>query len=132
MPRGRIVEVYGPESSGKTTLALHAMAEMQKVGGTVALIDAEHAFDPGVLRRGSGVEVDEVVVCQPETGEMGLEVVDALVRIGAVDLDRRRLRRRARAAGRDRGRDGMVQVGAHARLMSRRAQDQRQRERRLA
>lgn len=72
IPRGRIVEVYGPESSGKTTLALHAMAEMQKVGGTVALIDAEHAFDPDYSAR-LGLDVDEVVVCQPETGEMALE-----------------------------------------------------------
>ena len=75
MPRGRIVEIYGPESSGKTTLAMHSMAEMQKIGGTVALIDAEHAFDPEYSER-LGLDVDEVVVCQPETGEMALEVVD--------------------------------------------------------
>ena len=106
LPRGRIVEVYGPESSGKTTLALHAMAEMQKIGGNVALIDAEHAFDPEYSAR-LGVKVDEVIVCQPETGEMGLEVVDALVRVGRDRPDRRRLRRRARAQGaRSRARSG--------------------------
>ena len=85
LPRGRIVEVYGPESSGKTTLALHAMAEMQKLGGTVAMIGAEHAFDPEYSQR-LGLNVDDVIVCQPETGEMALEVVDTLVRSSAVDL----------------------------------------------
>ena len=85
LPRGRIVEIYGPESSGKTTLALHAMAEMQKLGGTVAMIDAEHAFDPEYSQR-LGLNVDDVIVCQPETGEMALEVVDTLVRSSAVDL----------------------------------------------
>ena len=117
MPRGRIVEVYGPESSGKTTLALHSMAEMQKVGGTVALIDAEHAFDPEYSQR-LGLDVDEVVVCQPETGEMALEVVDTLVRSGAVDLIVVDSVAALVPRSEIEGEIGMVQVGAHARLMS--------------
>ena len=117
MPRGRIVEVYGPESSGKTTLALHSMAEMQKVGGTVALIDAEHAFDPEYSQR-LGLDVDEVVVCQPETGKMALEVVDTLVRSGAVDLIVVDSVAALVPRSEIEGEIGMVQVGAHARLMS--------------
>ena len=117
MPRGRIVEIYGPESSGKTTLALHAMAEMQKLGGTVALIDAEHAFDPEYSQR-LGLEVDEVVVCQPETGEMALEVVDTLVRSNAVDLIVVDSVAALVPRSEIEGEIGMVQVGAHARLMS--------------
>lgn len=117
MPRGRIVEVYGPESSGKTTLALHAMAEMQKVGGTVALIDAEHAFDPEYSQR-LGLDVDDVVVCQPETGEMALEVVDTLVRSSAVDLIVVDSVAALVPRSEIEGEIGMVQVGAHARLMS--------------
>ena len=117
MPRGRIVEVYGPESSGKTTLALHSMAEMQKVGGTVALIDAEHAFDPEYSQR-LGLDVDEVVVCQPETGEMALEVVDTLVRSNAVDLIVVDSVAALVPRSEIEGEIGMVQVGAHARLMS--------------
>ena len=117
MPRGRIVEVYGPESSGKTTLALHSMAEMQKVGGTVALIDAEHAFDPEYSQR-LGLDVDEVVVCQPETGEMALEVVDTLVRSSAVDLIVVDSVAALVPRSEIEGEIGMVQVGAHARLMS--------------
>jgi recombination protein RecA len=117
LPRGRIVEIYGPESSGKTTLALHAMAEMQKLGGTVALIDAEHAFDPEYSAR-LGLDVDEVVVCQPETGEMGLEVVDTLVRSNAVDLIVVDSVAALVPRSEIEGEIGMVQVGAHARLMS--------------
>ena len=117
MPRGRIVEVYGPESSGKTTLALHAMAEMQKLGGTVALIDAEHAFDPEYSQR-LGLDVDDVVVCQPETGEMALEVVDTLVRSSAVDLIVVDSVAALVPRSEIEGEIGMVQVGAHARLMS--------------
>jgi recombination protein RecA len=117
LPRGRIVEVYGPESSGKTTLALHAMAEMQKIGGTVALIDAEHAFDPEYSQR-FGLNVDDVVVCQPETGEMGLEVVDTLVRSSAVDLIVVDSVAALVPRSEIEGEIGMVQVGAHARLMS--------------
>jgi len=117
LPRGRIVEVYGPESSGKTTLALHAMAEMQKLGGTVALIDAEHAFDPEYSAR-LGLNVDDLIVCQPETGEMALEVVDTLVRSSAVDLICVDSVAALVPRSEIEGEIGMVQVGAHARLMS--------------
>ncbi|GAB4818202.1 hypothetical protein N2152v2_005248 [Parachlorella kessleri] len=84
-PKGRIVEIFGPESSGKTTVALHAMAEVQKAGGNVALIDAEHAFDPGFARK-VGLDVDALAMCQPDNGEMALEITDQLIRSGAVDL----------------------------------------------
>ena len=84
-PRGRIVEIYGPESSGKTTLTLHAIAEMQKVGGVCAFIDAEHALDVNYARR-LGVNVDELLVSQPDTGEEALEIADVLLRSGAIDL----------------------------------------------
>ncbi|WP_255941777.1 recombinase RecA [Saccharibacillus sp. JS10] len=85
MPRGRIIEIYGPESSGKTTVALHAVAEVQKVGGQAAFIDAEHALDPKYARK-LGVNVDELLLSQPDTGEQGLEIAEALVRSGAVDI----------------------------------------------
>lgn len=85
LPRGRIVEIYGPESSGKTTLTLHSIAECQKNGGTAAFIDAEHAFDPNYARK-LGVNVDELLVSQPDTGEQALEIADMLVRSGAVDI----------------------------------------------
>ena len=84
-PRGRIVEVYGPESSGKTTVALHAVAEVQKNGGTAAFIDAEHALDPQYAEK-LGVNIDELLLSQPDTGEQGLEIADALVSSGAVDI----------------------------------------------
>jgi recombination protein RecA len=84
-PRGRIVEVYGPESSGKTTVALHAIAEVQKNGGTAAFIDAEHALDPQYAQN-LGVNIDELLLSQPDTGEQGLEIADALVSSGAVDI----------------------------------------------
>lgn len=84
-PRGRIIEVYGPESSGKTTVALHAIAEVQKHGGTAAFIDAEHALDPQYVQR-LGVNIDELLLSQPDTGEQGLEIADALVSSGAVDI----------------------------------------------
>lgn len=84
-PRGRIVEIYGPESSGKTTLALHAIAEAQKVGGIAAFIDAEHALDP-VYARNLGVNTDELWVSQPDTGEQALEITESLIRSGAVDI----------------------------------------------
>lgn len=84
-PRGRIIEVYGPESSGKTTVALHAIAEVQKHGGTAAFIDAEHALDPQYAQR-LGVNIDELLLSQPDTGEQGLEIADALVSSGAVDI----------------------------------------------
>ncbi len=83
--RGRIVEIYGPESSWKTTLTLHAIAEVQKAGGTAAFVDAEHALDPEYARK-IGVDVDALIVSQPDYGEQALEIVDALVRSGAVDL----------------------------------------------
>jgi len=85
LPRGRIVEIYGPESSGKTTLALHAIAEAQKNGGTAAFVDAEHALDP-VYARKLGVDIDELIVSQPDTGEQALEIVDTLVRSNAIDV----------------------------------------------
>ena len=85
LPRGRIVEIYGPESSGKTTLTLHVIAEMQKAGGTAAFVDAEHALDP-VYAEKLGVDIDELLVSQPDTGEQALEITDMLVRSGAVDI----------------------------------------------
>jgi recombination protein RecA len=84
-PRGRVVEIYGPESSGKTTLSLHAVAEVQRLGGVAAFIDAEHAMDVGYARR-LGVNVEELLVSQPDTGEQALEITDVLLRSGAVDL----------------------------------------------
>ena len=85
VPRGRIVEIYGPESSGKTTLTLHIVAEAQKNGGKAAFIDAEHALDP-VYAKNLGVDVDELLISQPDTGEQALEICDMLVRSGAIDL----------------------------------------------
>lgn len=85
LPKGRVIEIYGPESSGKTTVALHALAEVQKMGGVAAFVDAEHALDP-IYASALGVNIEELLVSQPDTGEMGLEVVDQLVRSSAVDL----------------------------------------------
>ncbi len=85
VPRGRIVEIYGPESSGKTTLALHVVAEAQRTGGLAAFIDAEHALDP-VYARAIGVDVDELLISQPDTGEQALEITDMLIRSGALDV----------------------------------------------
>jgi len=85
LPRGRIIEIYGPESSGKTTLALHTVAEAQKAGGTAAFIDAEHALDP-IYARKLGVDVNELLVSQPDAGEQALEIADTLVRSGAIDI----------------------------------------------
>ena len=85
VPKGRIIEIYGPESSGKTTLALHIVAEAQKRGGEVAFIDAEHALDPGYARA-LGVDIDSMLISQPDTGEQGLEICEALVRSGAIDV----------------------------------------------
>lgn len=116
-PKGRVVEIYGPESSGKTTLALHAMAEVQKRGGNVALIDAEHAFDP-VFAKHLGLDVDKLLLCQPDSGEMALEVADSLIRSAAVDMvaidSVAALVPRAEIEGEI----GQVTVGAQARLMS--------------
>jgi len=85
LPRGRVIEIYGPESSGKTTLTLHVVAEAQKVGGTAAFVDAEHALDP-IYAEKLGVNMDELLVSQPDTGEQALEITDMLVRSGAVDI----------------------------------------------
>ena len=85
LPRGRIIEIYGPESSGKTTLALHAVAEAQKAGGTAAFIDAEHALDP-VYAKALGVDIDELYIAQPDNGEQALDICEALVRSGAIDI----------------------------------------------
>ena len=85
VPRGRIIEVFGPESSGKTTLALHVIAEAQKQGGEAAFIDAEHALDP-VYAKKLGVDIDNLIVSQPDTGEQALEITEALVRSGALDV----------------------------------------------
>ena len=85
LPRGRVVEIYGPESSGKTTLALHAVAEAQKTGGACAFIDAEHALDPAYARK-LGVDLEELLISQPDTGEQALEIADTLVRSGAIDV----------------------------------------------
>ncbi|HEY9720875.1 MAG TPA: recombinase RecA [Oscillatoriaceae cyanobacterium] len=85
LPKGRVIEVYGPESGGKTTVALHAVAEVQKAGGVAAFVDAEHALDPAYARN-LGVDIDNLLVSQPDTGEQALEITEALVRSGAVDL----------------------------------------------
>src|SRR5580658_9152730 len=84
-PKGRIIEIYGPESSGKTTLTLHAIAQMQKIGGVAAFIDAEHALDPGYARK-LGVKTDELLVSQPDYGEQALEIADMLVNSNAVEI----------------------------------------------
>ncbi|MGF1524122.1 MAG: recombinase RecA [Leptolyngbyaceae cyanobacterium] len=85
LPKGRVIEIYGPESSGKTTLALHALAEVQKQGGTAAFVDAEHALDPE-YSQALGVDIEELLISQPDTGEAGLEIVDQLVRSSAIDV----------------------------------------------
>jgi recombination protein RecA len=85
LPKGRVIEIYGPESSGKTTLTLHVIAEAQKAGGTAAFIDAEHALDPGYAKK-LGVDIDNLIVSQPDTGEQALEIADTLVRSNAVDI----------------------------------------------
>ena len=116
-PRGRIVEIYGPESSGKTTLALHAIAEAQRAGGTCAFIDAEHALDP-IYARKLGVDVDNLLLSQPDGGEQALEICDTLVRSGAIDIvvidSVAALVPRAELEGEM----GDTHVGLHARLMS--------------
>jgi recombination protein RecA len=85
LPRGRVIEIYGPESSGKTTLALHVVAQAQKTGGTCAFVDAEHALDPGYARK-LGVHIEDLLISQPDTGEQALEIADTLVRSGAIDV----------------------------------------------
>ncbi|XP_041990936.1 DNA repair protein recA homolog 1, chloroplastic-like isoform X2 [Salvia splendens] len=117
LPKGRIVEIYGPESSGKTTLALHAIAEVQRLGGNAMLVDAEHAFDPS-YSKSLGVDVENLIVCQPDNGEMALEIADRICRSGAVDLicidSVSALTPRAEIEGEI----GMQQMGLQARLMS--------------
>jgi recombination protein RecA len=117
LPKGRIVEIYGPESSGKTTLALHVIAEAQKRGGTCAFVDAEHALDPGYAKK-LGVDVDNLLISQPDAGEQALEIADTLVRSGAVDVlvvdSVAALVPRAELEGEM----GDTHVGLHARLMS--------------
>jgi recombination protein RecA len=102
LPRGRVVEIYGPESSGKTTLTLQVIAEMQKLGGTAAFIDAEHALDVGYAEK-LGVNIGDLLISQPDTGEQALEIADMLVRSRGCRHRRHRLGRRAHAQGRDRG-----------------------------
>src|SRR5690349_19149472 len=117
LPRGRIIEIYGPESSGKTTLALHAIAEAQKRGGTCAFVDAEHALDPSYARK-LGVDVDNLLISQPDAGEQALEIADTLVRSGAIDVlvvdSVAALVPRAELEGEM----GDSHMGLHARLMS--------------
>ncbi|MCS6891839.1 MAG: recombinase RecA [Rhodovarius sp.] len=117
LPKGRIVEIYGPESSGKTTLALHVIAEAQKKGGTCAFIDAEHALDPAYARK-LGVDVDNLLISQPDAGEQALEIADTLVRSGAIDVlvvdSVAALVPKAELEGEM----GDSHVGLHARLMS--------------
>ena len=117
LPRGRVVEIYGPESSGKTTLALHTIAEAQKKGGICAFVDAEHALDP-IYARKLGVNVDDLLISQPDAGEQALEIADTLVRSGAIDVlvvdSVAALVPRAELEGEM----GDVQPGSHARLMS--------------
>ena len=117
LPKGRIIEIYGPESSGKTTLALHVVAEAQKRGGEVAFVDAEHALDP-TYARALGVKVEDMLISQPDTGEQALEITEALVRSGAIDVivvdSVAALVPRAEIEGEM----GDSYVGLHARLMS--------------
>src|SRR5216117_3836079 len=117
LPRGRVVEIYGPESSGKTTLALHVIAEAQKGGGTSAFIDAEHALDPAYARK-LGVDIDNLLISQPDAGEQALEIADTLVRSGAIDVlvidSVAALVPRAELEGEM----GDSHMGLHARLMS--------------
>src|SRR5579859_973487 len=117
LPKGRIIEIYGPESSGKTTLALHVVAEAQKAGGVCAFVDAEHALDPGYARK-LGVNIDELLISQPDAGEQALEITDTLVRSGAIDVlvvdSVAALVPRAELEGEM----GDSHMGVHARLMS--------------
>jgi len=116
-PKGRIIEIFGPESTGKTTFALHAIAEVQKSGGYAAFIDAEHALDP-IYARNLGVDIDSLILSQPDTGEQGLEIADALVRSGAVDIMVVDSVAALVPEAEIRGEMGDAHVGLQARLMS--------------
>ena len=116
-PKGRVIEVYGPESSGKTTLTLHAIAEIQRNGGVAAFVDAEHALDP-VYAASLGVDVENLLVSQPDTGEMALEIVDQLIRSAAVDLVVVDSVAALTPRSEIEGEMGDHSVGAQARLMS--------------
>src|SRR5262252_5009082 len=117
LPRGRVVEIYGPESSGKTTLTLQVVAEVQKLGGTAAFVDAEHALDPTYAEK-LGVNVNDLLVSQPDTGEQALEITDMLVRSGAVDVVVVDSVAALTPKAEIEGEMGELQVGLHARLMS--------------
>jgi recombination protein RecA len=117
LPRGRVVEIYGPESSGKTTLTLQVVAEVQKMGGTAAFVDAEHALDPTYAEK-LGVNVNDLLVSQPDTGEQALEITDMLVRSGAVDVVIVDSVAALTPKAEIEGEMGELQVGLHARLMS--------------
>jgi recombination protein RecA len=117
LPRGRVIEIYGPESSGKTTLTLQVVAEIQKVGGTAAFVDAEHALDPSYAEK-LGVNITELLVSQPDTGEQALEITDMLVRSGAVDIVVIDSVAALTPKAEIEGEMGDAQMGAHARLMS--------------
>jgi len=117
LPKGRIIEIYGPESSGKTTLTLHVAAEEQKKGGVVAFVDAEHALDPGYAKK-LGVDLDELLISQPDTGEQALEIVDTLVRSGAVSLVIVDSVAALTPKSEIEGDMGDMQMGSQARLMS--------------
>ncbi|HFD80585.1 MAG TPA: recombinase RecA [Gammaproteobacteria bacterium] len=117
LPRGRVIEIYGPESSGKTTLTLQVIAEAQKLGGTAAFIDAEHALDPGYAEK-LGVQIDDLLVSQPDTGEQALEIADMLVRSGAVDIVVVDSVAALTPKAEIEGEMGDSHMGLHARLMS--------------
>src|ERR1700744_1922227 len=117
LPRGRVVEVFGPESSGKTTLTLQVVAEVQRAGGTAAFVDAEHALDPSYAEK-LGVNIGDLLVSQPDTGEQALEITDMLVRSGAVDLVVIDSVAALTPKAEIEGEMGEMQVGLHARLMS--------------
>ncbi len=117
LPRGRVIEIYGPESSGKTTLTLQVIAEMQKLGGTAAFIDAEHALDPQYAQK-LGVKVEDLLISQPDNGEQALEIVDMLVRSGSVDIVVIDSVAALTPKAEIEGEMGDAQMGLHARLMS--------------
>jgi len=116
-PRGRVIEIYGPESSGKTTLAIHAIAEAQKKGGIAAFIDAEHAFDPHYAKN-LGVDIDNLIISQPDNGEQALEIVDNLIRSGAIDIVVVDSVAALTPKSEIEGEMGDSKMGLHARLMS--------------